>query len=177
MATNSTYVKLIPHGANVSVTHNMSIGISEMSWSNAPDLLFNDTVLDMDIALEADYANVVPIRISTSLPFSWGAPLSNLTLGTILVMPYNSTHAIVAVPFSFENHSFFAVDGNMRLELVSNAGRVVGGGTVEIEAQPSEAYRNTINVIVSDNVRIVREAHLHFETSFFRYGPVVIPLV
>jgi len=171
ISDSSTFVPLIPKGSNISVTHNVSMSLSQMTVKYLSHMLFNDTILDIDVSWKINYAKVVPFEVSTNLTMPWGAPLSNLTIGDIYPSPYNSTRAIV--PISFQNHSPCSLDGTTRLELVDNANHLLGSGVGSIP--PMGGYI-PIEVFVPDLTNI-RQARLYFVTSFFSYGPLVIPLV
>jgi hypothetical protein len=140
-----------------------------MNSSELSHLLFADDNLTVDTTVTLDYARVIPFALGTNLTMPWGAPLSNLTLGNVSM---NGTSA--TVPFSFENHSFFELNGTMRLEIVDNLDHVVGQGTVSILALPQSDYSDSLTVAVSG---VPAAARLYFQTSVFSYGPVVIPLV
>jgi hypothetical protein len=176
ISDSSTFVRLIPHGNNVSVTHNIPINISKLTSMDLAYLLFNDSVLDADASLKLNYAAAVPFQISTTLTIPWGAPVSALTIGGISASPYNATHFIASVPINFENHSFFTLDGTIRLELVDELNNVLDSGISNINVPPQSGYNFSLDVFVS-NPADVREARLYFATSVFDYGPVVIPIV
>jgi len=172
ISDSSTFVPLIRRGGNASVIHNMSIRISQINTEKLSYLLFNDSALNVDIALELNFANAVPFGISTNITMPWGAPLSNLTIEDISLSAFNATHFRIIAPISFENHSLFSLDGTMRLELVDNMNSVLGSGTANIP--PNGGYI-PLELYVSNPLDI-SEARLYFATSFFNYGPVVIPL-
>jgi len=173
ISDSSTPPRLIPCGSNVTVTYNVSISLSQMTTGNLSYLLFYDSEFDVEVALKLNYANAVPFEISTNFPMPWGAPLNNITIGTISVSPYNATHFRAIVPVSFENHSLLSLDGTTRLELVDNTNSLLGSGIASI---PSQGGYVPLEVFVS-NLTNIREARLYFDTSLFSYGPVVILLV
>jgi hypothetical protein len=177
ISDSSTFVPIVPHGKNVTGTHNMTIDMMNITGNRLSHLLFNDSILDINLALKLDYANTVPFMISTNLTMPWGAPMNNLTIGNISVTPYNMTHVRVSVPVSFENHSFLSLNGAMRLELVNYSGQVVGNGSSDLNVLPENAYGESIVVLSSNSLANVREARLYFQTTVLNYGPVVISLV
>jgi len=166
---SSTFVQLIPRGGDSSLAHNITLDGNSMNSSELSHLLFADDNLTVDTTVTLDYAKVIPFALGTNLRMPWGAPLSNLTLGNVSM---NGTSA--TVPFSFENHSFFELNGTMRLEIIDNLDHVVGQGTVNILALPQSDYSDSLTVAVSG---VPATARLYFQTSVFSYGPVVIPLV
>jgi len=175
---SSSQLPLIPRGSQVNLVHNISFSMTEMVADGFSYLLFNDTELSVDMSLGLVYARVIPVQVSTNMTMPWGAPLSNLTLGSVSVAPYNASHMRVSIPFSFENHSFFELNGAIQLEIVDNAGRVVGEGRTGVNAPPqSPPFRTTIDVFIPLTPTSFREARLYFDTSAFSYGPMVIPLV
>ena len=172
ISSSSTLVRVIPRGSNVSATHNMSISTSQITTQRLSYLLFSDTKLDVDIALKLIYANAVPFKISMNSTMDWDAPLKNLTLG----LPSPTATGIV-VPISFENNSFFELNGTMRLEIVGDMNKVLGQETININVQPKSSYKNTgVYVSILGDPTSIREARLYFGTSVFNYGPVVIPI-
>lgn len=174
ISESSTLVPLIIRGENSSITHNITLNLHSMNYSQLSQLLFVDRNLTVDTIVSLNYARVIPFVFGTNLTMPWGAPLSNLTLGHVSI---NGTN--VTVPFSFENHSFFELNGTIRLEIIDNLGSVVGLGTSpKILAPPQgNPYSSSVIVSVSGNPADVRTARLYFQTTVFNYGPVVIPLV
>jgi len=140
-----------------------------MNSSQLSHLLFADDNLTVNTFVTLNYAQVIPFALGANLSMPWGAPLSNLTLGTVSMSGTSAT-----VPFSFDNHSFFELNGTMRLEIVDNLDHVVGQGTAHILALPQSNYSQSLTVTVSGAPATAR---LYFQTSVFDYGPVVIALV
>lgn len=173
ISDSSTFAQLIPHGKSSMVTHNITLNVTSMNFSQLSNLLFTDTNLTMDTIVRLDYANVIPFALEANLSMPWGAPLSNLTLGHVSI-----SGADVTVPISFENHSFFELNGTIQLAIVDNLGNVVGQGTSpHILASPQNYYSSNLSVTISGNPANIRTARLYFQTSVFNYGPVVISLV
>jgi len=169
IARSSTFVPIISKGVNASITHNMSLGIGQLATDDLSYLLFNDSELDVAAILKLTYANAFPFEIALNSSMPWGAPLSNLTVGGI--------SGSSLVPLSFENHSYFEMSGTMQLEIVDNAGHVVGEGTTGFYAPPESRFERDVAVTLSGSPLNIAEVRLYFQTSFFSYGPVVIPVV
>lgn len=169
VSDSSTLVQLIRRGEQSSLTHNITLDVSSMNSSQLSHLLFADDNLTVDTFVTLNYAQVIPFALGANLSMPWGAPLSNLTLGTVSMSGTSAT-----VPFSFDNHSFFELNGTMRLEIVDNLDHVVGQGTAHILALPQSNYSQSLTVTVSGAPATAR---LYFQTSVFDYGPVVIALV
>lgn len=177
VSCSSTNWPVIHPGNNVSITHNMSISLNQITAHELSHLLFNDSTLNVDVGLKLDYANAVPLKIHSNTTMYWGAPLANLAIGNMSVSAYNTTHARITVPISFENHSSLELNGIMRLEIVDNMNKVVGTGSSNFNAPRQNRCDTTLSILVSGNPTNVREARLYFETSAFNYGPLVMPLV
>jgi hypothetical protein len=135
-------------------------------------LLLNDSTFNVNVALKLNYARAVPFRISSNFTMPWGAPLSNLSLGTPSLTPSGAV-----IPINFENHSFFVLTGTMRLEIVDNHNNVVGENATALNVQSQSGYRTELDVSISGDPANIREARLYFQTSVFNYGPLVMSLV
>ena len=171
ISDSSTPPQFIRRGTNVSITHRISISISQMTTETLSYLLFNDSIFNAEIGLKLNYAKAVPFKVSINRTMDWGAPLSNLTLGTP-----TPTRTGAVVPLSFENHSYFELNGTITLELVNIANQVVGEGNTNINVQPQSRYRTGVDVSISGDPTNIR-ARLYIQTSVFNYGPLVISLV
>ena len=174
---SSTLVPLVSAGANVTITHSISLAIEQATTGNLFHLLFNDSELEIEAAVRLTYARVFPFEISLNSSMAWGAPFANLTLGHITVTPLNVTHVRVRIPLSFENHSFITLNGTMQLEIVDYTNHVVGRGSIGFNAPPDSYFETNVEIVVSGNPADIREAHLYFQTPFFNYGPLVMSLV
>jgi len=169
IADSSTFVPLISRGENVTVTHNISVILSDMLSKGLINMLFNDSALNVDLSLKIEYARVIPLQISSNLSMPWGAPLYNLSVGTPSIEGTNIT-----IPVSFENHSFFALNGTVSLELFDDSNQLIGNGTAALyDVQPQSRYSTALPVSILGDPSLIREARLHFYTSIFSYGPVV----
>jgi hypothetical protein len=166
IANSSTLVPPILSGKKVDVTHHISITLDKMTPASLSRLLFNDTDFNVDMILALTYAGVIPLKISTNSTMTWGAPLYNLTIGSI---DFNSTSMMAVVPVSFENHSFFNLNGTMQIEIVDALNQTVGSKTIPINVPSESDYPMTwleVPVSASDSSFKVR---LHFDTSAFKY--------
>jgi len=179
VSNSSTVVPVISSGSKVDATHKISIRLDKMTSASLSRLLFNDTNFDADLSLALSYARVIPLKISTSLEnFTWGAPLYNLTIGDIPTPQYyNSSHVKATLPLSFENHSFFNLDGTVRIEILNTLDQKVGGSTTKISAPSQKGYSTQLPVYISAGSSNFKEARLYFDfPSIFSYGPVVMPI-
>lgn len=174
---SSTLVPLVSAGANVTITHSMSLSIEQVATGHLSRLLFNDSELEIEAVVRLLYARVFPFEISLNSSMPWGAPFANLTLGSISVTPLNLTHIRARVPLSFENHSFLALGGTLHLEIVDDANHLVGGGSTVLNAPSNSRFEADVEVLTAGNPADFREARLYFQTPFFNYGPLVMPIV
>lgn len=177
ITSSSTFVPMISGGTSASIRHNMSVSIEHAATSNLSHLLFVDSELEIEASLALVYARAFPFEISLNLSMPWGAPLANLTLGEVVGTPVNLTHFRASIPLSFENHSYIAMNGTLRLEVVDNMNRIVGSSLTGFDVPPGSRYETNVEISVSGNPANIREARLHFQTPLFSYGPMVISLV
>jgi hypothetical protein len=175
--SSTTLVPLILGGASATLRHNMSIAIEQAATSDLSHLLFMDSEFEVDTHLRLVYAKAFPFEISFNMSMPWGAPFANLTLGEIVVEPMNITHFRTLVPVSFENNSFLEMNGTLGLEIVDYMNNVVGVSLTPFDALPGSPSETTVEILVSGNPANIREARLSFETPYFSYGPMVMPLV
>jgi hypothetical protein len=170
---SSTFVPLISRGENTTVTHNISLILSDILSKGLANMLFNDSTLNVDFSLKIEYARVIPLQIQSNFSIPWGAPLYNLSLGNPIVEDTN-----IIIPVSFENHSFFALNGTVALELFDDSNYRVGNGTAILyNVQPQSYYSIEVPVSFLGDPRLIKEARIYFYTSIFSYGPVVFRIV
>ena len=176
ISNSATLIPLISRGSRVDTAHNISISMDDIVSKDLTNLIFQDSVFDIDMFVALKYARVIPLHLSSNTTLPWGAPLANLSIGEISFIPINLTHFRIITPLSFENHSFFALDGAIRLELVDDLSHQVGVGATNISVPPMNSCNAPVEVVVQGEARIPAEACLYFETSAFSFGPVVMPL-
>jgi hypothetical protein len=175
ISRSSTFVPLIPRASsNFTVAHNISLSPSQMTSGHLAYLLFNDSDLSVDAILKLNFARAIPLELATNISMPWGAPLYGLSIGDIGTPTILGPNRVrVTVPIIYENHAFFDLDGTVFLELVDDGGNLLGSGTANL--LPRGGYM-PLEIVVSNPLDIVA-ARLHFDTSYFSYGPLEIPLV
>ena len=175
IASGSTFVPVINRDNEVTVIHNMTVDVNDFLQRDQ-NYLFNDTELKIYAAVGMRIAEMIPVEASTNLSMPWGAPLYNFALGEAQYSAYNNTHLRATVPISFENHAFFDVAGNIQVRMYNNSNRRLGGGETSIVAPPNSPYNGYLEFYVS-MARLTESGHfeVYFLTSFFNYGPLVIP--
>jgi len=176
ISNSTTLVPLISRGSRVDGAHNLSVSMDSIISRDLTSLLFQDSVFDVDMFVTLKHALVIPLQLSSNMTLPWGAPLANLSIGEISFVPINLTHFRIITPVSFENHSFFPLNGTMRLELVDDLNQGMGAGVADISVPPMNSCDTWVEVVVRSDEGIPTEARISFETSAFNFGPVVIPL-
>lgn len=170
ISSSSSFIATIPKGSTVSETHQIVVSLDDILAKELTYMLFNDTNLNVDMFIALIYAYALPLKISSNLTMPWGAPIYNLIIGEISVVPPNQ----VNVPLSFENHAFFDLNGTVSLELVDKSNNQIGSGTASISVPPGGNYDKPIPITITGNPLDVAEVHLRFNTTLFSVGPVVI---
>jgi len=176
ISNSTTLVPLISRGSRVDKAHNISIRMNEMISKDLTSLLFEDSDFDIDMFLTLKYAHAIPLQLSSNMTLPWGAPLANLSIGEPSFIPINLTHFRVVTPISFENHSFFALNGAITLELIDDLDQSVGSGATDISVPPMNGCNTQVEMVIRSDARTPTEARVYFETSAFSIGPVVTPL-
>jgi hypothetical protein len=172
ISNSSTFVPLIPKGENVSITYNIALNFSNMLSKGLSYMLFNDSTLNVDVSVKVEYAKFIPLQISFNRSMPWGAPLYNLTVENPTIEGVD-----LIIPISFDNHSLYALNGTMTLELLDDSNQLVSTGTTDLNVQPQSSYNSPVRVQISGDPSRIREALLSFDTSVFSYGPVVFSIV
>lgn len=171
---SSTFVPLIPRESkNFLVTHNLLLNPGQMNTTDLAYLLFNDSTLNVDAILKLDFARAIPIELATNTSMPWGAPLYGLTISDVSATMISPTSFRVTFSVSYENHAFFDLDGSVLLELVDSAGNQLSSTTTTLLPRGGSI---PFEVVISNPSDIVA-ARLSFNTSYFSYGPLEIPLV
>jgi hypothetical protein len=175
----NTFVPVIPHGENTIIVHNMTLSTSSL-FENDEQYLFNDNNLNISVAAGLNFAELLPAEIATNFTFPWGAPIYNFALGEPSYERGNATHAEVTVPISFENHAFFDVAGNIRIELHDGVDSLLGESQTLLYAPQGSVYNGSIEFNVpmqTTSLTVAQNGHfdVYFDTGLFEYGPMVIP--
>jgi hypothetical protein len=177
VSRDSTVVRMIPSGRRIDSAHNVSFSLNDITSAGLSNLLFNDTNLEIEMSVALSYADTIPFKISTNYTMPWGAPLYHITIGDASINPQNAADARVILPFSFENHSFFDLNGTMHTEIINTLNQRVGTSTTSINAPPQSGYSTHLEFLVPlGSASTLKEAQIYFNTSVLSYGPVVIPL-
>jgi hypothetical protein len=175
ITNGSTFIPAIGKGQEVTATHNMTLKVNDLLQRNE-NYLFNDTELRINETGSIRIAEIIPVQASTNFSMPWGAPLYNFTLGQHQYAPINYTHVSVTIPISFNNHAFFDLNGSIRIQMYNSANRLIGAERTNIEVWQDSPYNGCVEFVVQ-RTGITGSGHfdVYFNTSFFDYGPIVIP--
>jgi hypothetical protein len=175
----NTYVPVIPHGEKTTIIHNVTLSTASL-FENGEQYLFNDNNLNVSVTAGLNFAELLPVEISTNFTFPWGAPFYNFALGTSAFGRFSSSQGAVMVPMSFENHAFFNVAGNIRIELYDGAGSLLDETQTLVDVPQGSSYDGSVAFNVpldTESLSTARNGHfdVYFDTGVFEYGPLVIP--
>jgi hypothetical protein len=173
IANGSTFVPRIRKGVETIITHNVTMDINDLLEKNQ-NYLFNDAELKICETVAIRLADVIPVQASTNITLPWGAPLYNFTIKEIVYTPINLTHVGFIIPFSFENHAFFDLIGNIQIHLYNDKDKLLGKGETSIEAPQNSFYEGHMELQLTE-ISEKGYFEIYFQTQFFNYGPLVIP--
>jgi hypothetical protein len=179
LSSANTFVPAAPHGESTTIVHNMTLSTASL-FENGEQYLFNDNDLNVSVTAGLNFAELLPAEISTNFTFPWGAPLYNFALGEPSYERGNITHVAVTVPMSFENHAFFDVAGNIRIELYDGVGSLLGESQTIVYAPQQSSYNGNMEFSVPLTAASLSDAqsghfNVYFDIGLFEYGPMVIP--
>lgn len=178
ISTSTTSVENIPRGGSVNETHAISVSIDDIISKNLTYLLLNDATIMLDVSVGLKIAHVIPLKVSTSVNMSWGAPFYNASVRIAdFPEPYNSSHYSITVWSSFENHSPFDVNGTLRLEIFNEREEFIGVWIDQVSAPSGGEYSEKVTIYVKPSqFSGTGEVHAYFEGPlgsvewWFTYG-------
>jgi hypothetical protein len=106
--------------------------------ANMTPYLLSNATLGFSASASVAVLGIVQIPFNATYDLAWGAPMANLTFGDPAAGPVNSTHSLIAVPFSFFNaNGILTVEGSFTATLLLPNGTVAGAsGQVGFLAPP-----------------------------------------
>lgn len=175
LAEGCTFIPTVKRGVKVATFHNLTFSFNGL-LKEGSYYIFKDAYLSLAAIISMRIAEAIPVKASSNFSVPWGAPFHNFQLGEPTFEPFNRTHLKIAVPISFENHAFFDVYGKISLRMYNGESLFVGQGEKSIEAPRGFLYNGFI-VFFVQKAEITHEGffEVHFSTSLFEYGPLVIP--
>jgi hypothetical protein len=166
-----TLVPSIPRGSNVNATHTISVDLNDILSMDHVSLLLNDSSFNVEIFAGLNFARAVPVQLSTNITIPWGAPFAHLSVGSISVSLYNSTHSEVAIPVSFENHAILDITGTLKLEFYSSSDEQIASVMTAISVPSQQSYADRILVYarLQDVSKLTGSGNIHmiFENPMF----------
>lgn len=173
----STLIPAISKGPKTKIVHNATLNIKQLA-ENSPQFLLNDSNLNAKVAAGFDFAELMPVKLSTNLTFPWGAPFHNLALGQPQYSVLDGSNAGVSIPLSFENHATFELAGAILAKLYGSSGELLAESQIPlfVAAQSGFAGKFTFSMpanVVPQSSSRGGHVEIFFSTSLFEYGPVV----
>jgi len=171
----STFIPVIEKGRQIVATHKDTIDINAL-LQKSQDYLFKDIELEVRETVSIKLADVIPVQASTNLTLPWGAPLYNFTLGRSEYSRFNGTHVTATVPIDFENHASFDLAVIIRVYMYAGTNILVGEGQTTVETLQNTPYHGQMELdIPVDAIGESGHFEVYFFTTFFNFGPLVIP--
>lgn len=176
----STFVPTIFEGQTTTILHNVTLNIKQLAESN-PQLLLNDSNLNARVSAGFDFAELMPVRLSTNFTFPWGAPFHNLVLGQPQYSIVSRSNARVTVPLSFDNHAAFDITGEILASIFDGQGALLAESQAQLSAPAGSPFAGELSFTlpVDTASQITTEGghvEVFFSSPLFEYGPMVINL-
>ena len=166
-----TFVPSIPQGTNVNASHTIPIDLDTIMSMGLLPLLLNDSSFNVEIFAGLNFARAVPVQLSANITIPWGAPFAHLSVGSISVSLYNSTHSEVAIPVSFENHAILDITGTLKLEFYNSSDEQIASvmTAISVPSQQSYADRLLVYTRLHDISKLTGSGNIHmiFENPMF----------
>ena len=177
LSTSTTFIPLIPHGSHIAKAHNISISLDEFSSRNLTHLLFNSGNFSVEIFAGLRFAHIFPFQISFDVPFPWGAPLNNFSIGEI---SFDYTGRNIIVPLGFKNESpYFDVSGSIHFYIYNHEDNLVDSGMTALDVESGESYAGPLELSVSPSLDLLEleeggRIHFVFEVSIFDFEEEIV---
>ena len=105
--------------------------------------------LIVNVAVSASIPPFARVSGAVSAQLAWGAPVSDLQLGTPGFAPLNATAVAATVPVSFQNqNSFLTLSGTANIVLLDSRGNQVAQGLLDVNASPHGSFHQTADLVV-----------------------------
>ena len=178
LAKNSTFVATIERGQTVTILHNVTVSVRQLVEENQ-QLLLNDTILNAEAMVELEFAELMPVQLSTNFTLPWGAPFHSLMLDEPQYGGTRQSKIGVAVPLSFGNHAVFDIDGTISAGLYDNSGALLAESQTQVSVPARSTFNGELSFLAPLSIvsqsSVGGHVKLSFSTSLFEFGPVVIP--
>jgi len=144
ISTFSTLLPDVPAGNITNSCYTLSLSLEEIVSKNLK-LLTDDTDLDLNISAFFRVAYVIGIGISTSMKRSWTAPFYNLTVSPV---SYNFSSQKLSLSVSFENHTYFTMNGTILLKIYNDRSELVGFTEMYLDIPANRSFHDVIEVTI-----------------------------
>ncbi len=179
ISRSETIVPVIPHGETSSMLHNVTLDIVNL-LERSDQYLFNDTDVIISFTAGINFAELIPAEISANFTYSWGAPFYNFAIGKPSFDIIGFTEVIISAPINFENHAFFDLAGDIRIELFDNQESLLSENQTALFVPQHSAYEDNIEFsipLTALSLSAAQGGHfdVYFDMGILQYGPLVIP--
>jgi hypothetical protein len=176
-STADSFLPVVQEGEKITFVHNATLSISKLLEKN-DQYLFNDNQLKASVTTGFNFAQLLPVQISTEFEFQWGAPFHNFALSK-LPNGQSLAHSPMVL-MRFENHATFDVVGSIRVELHDSTGSLMCQMQMPVNVTRHSAYFENVQFnipqkAVSFSIEPNSHFEVYFDTGSIEYGPLVIP--
>jgi hypothetical protein len=105
--------------------------------------------LTVNAAVSTSIPPFVKVSGTVSARLAWGAPVSNLQVGTPSFAPLNATAVTASVPVSFQNQNdYLTLSGTGNITILDSGGKQVGHGALQVNVPPNSGFHQTASLVV-----------------------------
>jgi hypothetical protein len=148
---------------------NVSFDLSQLPQAELASLATTSQNLTLRATIAASVSSITSFAGTFNTVYNWGAPISNLSTGTLSSNAYNQTFAKFDAPLSFEDQSKgFGVAGTVFGTILGESGNTLGSiNQLTLNLSPGSSYSGQLSGFISSaalNQRVTFQ--LSFSTSF-----------
>ena len=147
--TGSAGPVTVPPGRSQDVVVQLALDTSKVSQKGLTDLITTNQTLNVAVTASTSVPPFVSLAADVAATINWGAPLSDLVVGT---PTFNTgegsiSSAAVSVPVSFQNtNAYLTVSGEGMVTVYDQNGDSVGTGSVNLDVPPGGSFQTTVGV-------------------------------
>lgn len=168
---SETIISSISQGTNISEFHRIVIDFDSILSLDSESFLVDDSEFNIEIFAGLNFANALPVQLSTNTSIPWGAPFSDLTIGEFNFLPQNLTHVRAEIPLSFENHAIVDLSGTLKIELLNDLDELLTSGEIIFNVPSYSNFSDMCLLTLNRNdvPDVINSCYLHmvFETPMF----------
>jgi hypothetical protein len=137
-------------GQNKSVTVSLVLDSSTLSSSTLQSLATDEQHLNVAVTASTSVPPFLTLSADVTAALEWGAPVSDLTVGTPTVSSASGSSLQVNVPVSFKNNnSYYTVSGQAQINVLDSTGVKVGTGSLDVNVPPNTDFSQTVALTVT----------------------------